>query len=120
MSITGSPEPTVPGRREAMAACRSGDILVVTKLDRLARALPDARDIAAELTSARSSSASADRSAIPPTRSGGCCPTSWRGRRVESDLITMRTREGMKVARAKGWLRRKKPQPVPVLTTAEN
>ena len=39
-----------PGLREAMAACRAGDVLVVTKLDRLARLLPDARDIVAELT----------------------------------------------------------------------
>jgi DNA invertase Pin-like site-specific DNA recombinase len=39
-----------PGLREAMAACRAGDTLVVTKLDRLARSLPDARDIVAELT----------------------------------------------------------------------
>ncbi|MDT7710866.1 MAG: hypothetical protein QOG20_6473 [Pseudonocardiales bacterium] len=39
-----------PGLREAMAACRGGDVLVVTKLDRLARSLPDARDIVAELT----------------------------------------------------------------------
>ncbi len=41
-----------PGLREALAACRSGDTLVVTKLDRLARSLPDARDIVAELTGA--------------------------------------------------------------------
>jgi DNA invertase Pin-like site-specific DNA recombinase len=34
-----------PGLREALAACRSGDRLVVTKLDRLARSLPDARDM---------------------------------------------------------------------------
>ena len=39
-----------PGLREAMAACWPGDTLVVTKLDRLARSLPDARDIADELT----------------------------------------------------------------------
>jgi DNA invertase Pin-like site-specific DNA recombinase len=39
-----------PGLREAMAACRSGDMLVVTKLDRLARAVTDARDIVDELT----------------------------------------------------------------------
>ncbi|GAA2872947.1 DNA invertase Pin-like site-specific DNA recombinase [Paenarthrobacter ilicis] len=39
-----------PGLREAMAACRAGDTLVVTKLDRLARSLADARDIADELT----------------------------------------------------------------------
>ena len=41
---------TRPGLREALAACRAGDTLVVTKLDRLARSLPDARDIVDELT----------------------------------------------------------------------
>jgi DNA invertase Pin-like site-specific DNA recombinase len=39
-----------PGLREALAACRAGDTLVVTKLDRLARSLSDARAIAEELT----------------------------------------------------------------------
>ena len=34
----------------ALAACRAGDTLVVTKLDRLARSLPGARDILDELT----------------------------------------------------------------------
>jgi DNA invertase Pin-like site-specific DNA recombinase len=33
-----------------MAACRAGAVLVVTNVDRPARSLPDARDIAAELT----------------------------------------------------------------------
>ncbi len=39
-----------PGLREALAAVRAGDTLVVTKLDRLARSMRDARDIADELT----------------------------------------------------------------------
>jgi DNA invertase Pin-like site-specific DNA recombinase len=39
-----------PGLREALAACPAGDTLVVTKLDRLARSLPDARTIAEDLT----------------------------------------------------------------------
>lgn len=39
-----------PGLREALAACRDGDTLVVTKLDRLARSLPDARAILEDLT----------------------------------------------------------------------
>src|SRR5215472_16375622 len=34
-----------PGLREALAAVRSGDTLVVPKLDRLARSVPDARGI---------------------------------------------------------------------------
>ncbi len=42
-----------PRLREALAACREGDTLVVTKLDRLARSVPDARDIADELTARR-------------------------------------------------------------------
>jgi DNA invertase Pin-like site-specific DNA recombinase len=33
-----------------LAACRDGDTLVVTKLDRLARSLPDARAITDDLT----------------------------------------------------------------------
>jgi DNA invertase Pin-like site-specific DNA recombinase len=37
-----------PGLREALAARRTGDTFVVTKLDRLARSLPDARDIVDE------------------------------------------------------------------------
>ncbi|WP_448640103.1 recombinase family protein [Geodermatophilus sp. URMC 63] len=39
-----------PGLREALAACREGDTLVVTELDRLARPSPHARAIAEELT----------------------------------------------------------------------
>ena len=65
-----------PGLREALAACRAGDTLVVTKLDRLARSLPDARAIADEL--ARSASASAGPSTTPPMLSGSCCSTSSR------------------------------------------
>jgi predicted site-specific integrase-resolvase len=44
-----------PGLGEALAACRDGDTLVVTKLDRLARSLPDARDIVDSSPPARSS-----------------------------------------------------------------
>jgi len=38
-----------PGLRLALAACRSGDTSMVTKLDRLARSVPAARDIRDEL-----------------------------------------------------------------------
>src|SRR3954470_4147954 len=67
-----------PGLREALAACRDGDTLVVTKLDRLARSLPDARAIADELTVRYASSASAVPCTTRPTPSGGCCSTCWR------------------------------------------
>jgi hypothetical protein len=39
-----------PELRQALAGCRAGDTLVVTKLDRLARSLPDARTLVVELT----------------------------------------------------------------------
>lgn len=39
-----------PGLREALAARHSGDTLVATKLERLDRSLPEARDIVEELT----------------------------------------------------------------------
>jgi DNA invertase Pin-like site-specific DNA recombinase len=64
-----------PGLREALAACRAGDTLVVTKLDRLARSLPDARAIADDSPADRSALAWAGRSTTPPTRSAGCCST---------------------------------------------
>src|SRR3954451_14380478 len=38
-----------PGLDQALAAVRAGDTLVVPKLDRLARSVPDARTIADEL-----------------------------------------------------------------------
>jgi DNA invertase Pin-like site-specific DNA recombinase len=43
MSTTDRQEQERPGLREALAAVRAGGNLVVTKLDRLARSLPDAR-----------------------------------------------------------------------------
>ena len=100
-----------PGLREAMAACRGGDILVVTKLDRLARSLPDARDIVAELT-AREVALSLGGSVHDPTDPVGRLLFNVLAMvaEFESDLIKMRTREGMKVARAKGRLRGKKPK----------
>jgi DNA invertase Pin-like site-specific DNA recombinase len=100
-----------PGLREALAACRSDDTLVVTKLDRLARSLLDARNIVEELTQAG-----------VRLHIGGSVhdPTDPVGRLLfnvlamiaefESDLIKMRTREGMEVAKAKGRLRGKKPK----------
>jgi len=99
------------GLREALAACRAGDTLVVTKLDRLARSLPDARNIADELTSRQ-----------VKLNLGGSVhdPTDPLGRLLfnvlamvaefESDLIRTRTREGMAVAKAKGRLRGKQPK----------
>ena len=66
-----------PGLREALAACRDGDTLVVTKLDRLARSLPDARDIVEDLTAGEVELNIGGSVTTRPTRSAGCCSTSW-------------------------------------------
>jgi DNA invertase Pin-like site-specific DNA recombinase len=80
-----------------MAACRAGDVLVVTKLDRLARSLPDARDIVAELT-ARDIALSLAGAVHDPTDPVGRLLFNVLAMvaEFESDLIKMRTREGMK------------------------
>ena len=100
-----------PGLCETLAACRAGDTLVVTKLDRLARSLPDARDIAAGLT-AREVKLSLGGSVHYPTDPVGRLLFNVLAMvaEFESDLIKMRTWEGMKIARAKGRLRGKKPK----------
>jgi DNA invertase Pin-like site-specific DNA recombinase len=67
-----------PGLREALAACREGDTLVVTKLDRLARSLPDARAIADELIVGQVRLNLADLCTTRRTRSAGCCSTCSR------------------------------------------
>jgi DNA invertase Pin-like site-specific DNA recombinase len=95
----------------ALAACRAGDTLVVTKLDRLARSLPDARDILDELTK-RNVKLSLGGSIHDPTDPVGrlLFNVSAMVAEFEADLIRLRTREGMKVAKAKGRLRGKQPK----------
>jgi DNA invertase Pin-like site-specific DNA recombinase len=80
--------------------------LVVTKLDRLARSLPDARDILDELTK-RNVKLSLGGSIHDPTDPVGRLLFNVLAMvaEFEADLIRLRTREGMKVAKAKGRLR---------------
>jgi DNA invertase Pin-like site-specific DNA recombinase len=91
------------GLREAMAACRCGDTLVVTKLDRLARSLPDARDIADELT-AKGVVLSLGGSTYDPTDPVGRLLFNVLGMvaEFEADLIRMRTREGIGCRQSEG------------------
>ena len=99
------------GLREALAAVRVDETLVVTKLDRLARSLPDARDIVRELT---------ERGVRLQIGSTVHDPSDPVGRLLfnvlamvaefEADLISARTREGLLVAKAKGRLKGKPPK----------
>lgn len=100
-----------PGLAQALVACRAGDILVVTKLDRLARSLSDARDIVNELTN-RQVALSLGGSVHDPTDPIGRLLFNVLAMvaEFESDLIKMRTREGLAVARAAGRLRGRKPK----------
>lgn len=100
-----------PGLREALAACREGDTLVVTKLDRLARSLRDATDIAEELTQ-REVRLNLGGAVYDPTDPVGRLLFTVLGMvaEFESDLIRARTREGMAVARVRGKLKGRKPK----------
>lgn len=85
--------------------------MVVAKLDRLARSVPDARAIAAELER---------KGVLLAIGATAYDPADPMGRmffnilatfaEFEADLIRMRTREGMAIARAKGKLRGKQPK----------
>lgn len=100
-----------PGLRQALAAVRDGDTLVITKLDRLARSLPDARDIMEELTQ-KNVKLSIGGSIHDPADPVGRLLFNVLAMvaEFESDLIRARTREGMQVAKAKGRLRGKQPK----------
>ena len=92
-----------PGLREAMAACRDGDTFVVTKLDRLARSVRDAHEIVDE-PAQRNVKLSIGGSVRDPTDPVGKLLFNVLAMvaEFESDLIRARTREGMKIAKAKG------------------
>ena len=100
-----------PGLDQAIAAVREGDTLVVPKLDRLARSVPDARAIAEQLE-VKGVKLALGASVYDPTDPMGKMFFNILATfaEFESDLIRMRTREGMAIARAKGKLRGKQPK----------
>lgn len=81
------------------------------KLDRLARSVPDARSIADELTG-RGVTLALGQSRYDPTDPMGKMFFNIlvTFAEFEEDLMRLRTREGMKIARAKGRLRGKQPK----------
>jgi len=100
-----------PGLDQALAAVRAGDTLVVPKLDRLARSVPDARQIADALVE-RGVKLALGASVYDPTDPMGKMFFNILATfaEFEADLIRLRTREGMAIARAKGKLRGKRPK----------
>ena len=100
-----------PGLDKALAAVRAGDVLVAPKLDRLARSVPDARAIADQLET-KGVKLALGASVYDPTDPMGKMFFNILATfaEFEADLIRMRTREGMAIARAKGKLRGKQPK----------
>lgn len=100
-----------PGLDQALAAVRAGDTLVVPKLDRLARSVPDARAIGDDLA-ARGIKLSLGGQLYDPTDPMGKMFFNILATfaEFEVDLLRMRTREGMAVARAKGKLKGRQPK----------
>lgn len=99
------------GLNKALAAVRTGDTLVVPKLDRLTCSVPDARAIADGL---------AERGVRLALGASVYDPADLMRRmffkilatfaEFESDLIRLRTRDGMAIARSRGKLRGKQPK----------
>lgn len=111
--LTGSTR-VRPALREAMAACRAGDTLMVTRLDRLARSVPDARDLVDELTRKGVRLRIGESVHDPNDPTGRLLFNALAMvAEFEADLIRARTREGVRVAKAKGKLRGKKPKLTP-------
>ena len=100
-----------PGLDQALAAVRQGDTLVVPKLDRLARSVPDARAIADQLQE-RGVKLALGRALYDPDDPMGKMFFNILATfaEFEADLIRLRTREGMAIARDKGKLRGKQPK----------
>jgi DNA invertase Pin-like site-specific DNA recombinase len=100
-----------PGLEQALAAVREGDTLVVPKLDRLARSVPDARAIGDSLA-ARGVRLSLAGTVYDPSDPMGKCFINILATfaEFEVDLLRMPPREGMAIAQANGKLKGKAPK----------
>ena len=99
-----------PGLQQALAAGRQGDTLVVPKLDRLARSVPDAREIGDSLA-AGGVRLSIGGTVYDPNDPGqNALNILATFAEFEVDLLRLRTREGMAIARANGKLKGKQPK----------
>jgi DNA invertase Pin-like site-specific DNA recombinase len=100
-----------PGLDQALAAVRPGDTLVVPKLDRLARSVPDARAIGDSLAERRIRLQLGTVIYDPTDPTGKMFFTVLATfAEFESDLLRLRTREGMAIAKAKGKLKGRAPK----------
>lgn len=100
-----------PALGQVLAACREGDELVVSKLDRLGRSIRDLAEIADEIQ-AKGAALNINGSIYDPSDPMGKFVFMLFAMfaEFERDLIKQRTREGMAVAKLKGKLKGGKPK----------
>lgn len=100
-----------PGLNQALAACRTGDTLIVTKLDRLARSVHDASEISEQLQKQGIALQIGSEIYDPAVPTGKpLFNILAMVAEFEADLISARTKEGMAIAKRKGKLKGKQPK----------
>jgi len=100
----------------AMAALRDGDTLVVTKLDRLARSVLDAHRLVTRITEAGAKLQIGDSVHDPKDPMGKLMFSVLATiAEFESDLISMRTRDGLEQAKLDGKMKGGVPKLTPAI-----
>ncbi|WP_433955101.1 recombinase family protein [Janibacter indicus] len=108
---TGRSMKNRPGLTQAIAALRPGDALVVTKLDRLARSVPDARNLVGQVYE-KGAALQLGPSLHDPNDPVGKFLFNALAMvaEFEADLNRQRTMEGLAIAREQGRLLGKPPK----------
>ena len=90
---------------------REGDVLIITKLDRLARSLPDLFEIVKTLETKGAQLTVLNNAAIDTTTPMGKCLFGIFGAiaQFERDLILDRQRDGIRLAKQRGVYKGRKP-----------
>jgi DNA invertase Pin-like site-specific DNA recombinase len=98
--------------QQALEFCREGDVLVVTKLDRLARSMGDLWQIVRKLEEKGCAFKVLDQAGMDTSSATGKLLFNILGSiaEFERDLINARTDEGRKAAKAKGVKFGRKPK----------
>ena len=100
-----------PGLQDALGACRAGDTLVVTKLDRLAGSVASAKDATRKLKTNGVILSVGGRASDPTEPAGAALFDALTlVAEFEVDVTRRRTREWMDLARAEGRLNTRQPK----------
>lgn len=102
--LSGKSADTRPQLQAAIQWCRKGDVLVCTKLDRLARSMIDLWDIVTKLEGKETALRVLDQPLIDTSKPEGKVVLSLLGYVAETErqLINERTAQGRERAKAKG------------------